>query len=208
MGHVTLETPMLSAPRVLVRMLVLLRQQPLGILGCSALALLLSLLSLGLLFGPMQAGLAKVLLRLARDGVWEPQAQWSEFRWNTWVAGVLFLGLFVAPTLALPIRDNISDQIAAFFYQVVVALFWFYTFTLIADTKLHWWDALRESWHLVRDHGPSGHVALVLLAILGSYFPTGPAPDVLGLAVLVAFVGLSVLGQVVAYLEVTRTPAP
>jgi len=104
--------------------------------------------------------------------------------------------------------DNISDQIAAFFYQVVVALFWFYTFTLIADTKLHWWDALRESWHLVRDHGPSGHVALVLLAILGSYFPTGPAPDVLGLAVLVAFVGLSVLGQVVAYLEVTRTPAP
>jgi len=104
MGHVTLETPMLSAPRVLVRMLVLLRQQPLGILGCSALALLLSLLSLGLLFGPMQAGLAKVLLRLASDGVWEPQAQWSEFRWNTWVAGVLFLGLFVAPTLALPIR--------------------------------------------------------------------------------------------------------
>lgn len=114
---------MLSAPRVLVRMLVLLRQQPLGILGCSALALLLSLRkdvfasqssSLGLLFGPMQAGLAKVLLRLARDGVWEPQAQWSEFRWNTWVAGVLFLGLFVAPTLALPIRDNISDQIAAY----------------------------------------------------------------------------------------------
>lgn len=196
---------MLSAPRVLVRMLVLLRQQPLGILGCSALALLLSLLSLGLLFGPMQAGLAKVLLRLARDGVWEPQAQWSEFRWNTWVAGVLFLGLFVAPTLALPVRSNPSDQIVTFFYQVVVALFWFYAFALIADKGLHWWRALRESWHMVRDHGPLNHLALVLLAILGSYFPTGPAPDLLGLVILVLFVGLSMLGQVVAYLEVNRT---
>ncbi|PZA06157.1 hypothetical protein DNA98_14935 [Meiothermus sp. Pnk-1] len=185
-------------------MLVVLRRQPLGILGCSALALLLSLLSLGLLFGPLQVGLAKVLLRLARDGVWEPQAQWSEFRWNTWVAGVLFLGLFVAPTLALPIRDDISGQIAAFFYQGVVALFWFYTFTLMADTKRRWWEALRESWHLVRDHGPWGHVALVLLAILGGYFPTGPAPDLLGLVILVLFVGLSTLGQVVAYLEVSR----
>ncbi|HEU4741118.1 MAG TPA: hypothetical protein VFS50_05920 [Meiothermus sp.] len=196
---------MLSAPRVLLRMLVVLRRQPLGILGCSALALVLSFLSVGLLFGPMQAGLAKVLVRLARDGVWEPQAQWSEFRWNALVAGVLFLGLFVAPTLALPVRSNPSDQIVTFFYQVVVALFWFYAFALIADKELHWWRALRESWHMVRDHGPLNHLALVLLAILGSYFPTGPAPDILGLVILVLFVGLSMLGQVVAYLEVNRT---
>ena len=194
----------MSAPRVLLRMLALLSQHPLGFLGSSILAFVVSALSVGLLFGPMQAGLAKVFLRLARDGVWEPEAQWSQFRWDTFFAGLLFLGLFVAPTLALPSRSDPSEQIVTFFYQVVVALFWFYTFALIVDRGLHWWTALRESWHLVRDHGVLDHLALVLLAILSSYLPTGNTPSLFLLVVLMLFVGISMLGQVVAYLEVTR----
>ncbi|RIH81667.1 hypothetical protein Mlute_02731 [Meiothermus luteus] len=195
---------MLEPGQVLAQSLGLLARRPLGVLGLLAQALLVSLLSLGLLTGPMQVGVYAVLLDYARGGPWQPQGLWGHLTLRHlvagWVYGASVLAVFWVGLSPVAPQPSLAAGLG-FVGMVAVQLLWFYTFQIMTESPIPWPEALRQGWGLVLRGGLLRHLGLIallegliLLAPLLGWLP-------LQFAAYLALLGLSTLVRAVAYVR-------
>ncbi|RDI95675.1 hypothetical protein DV704_05195 [Meiothermus sp. QL-1] len=189
---------MLPLGPVLAQSLRLLLQRPLGVLALLGQALLVSLASLGLLTGPMQVGIYRVLLGYIREGVWRPEALWGGFSPQALVGGVVFAASSLAAfAVGGPLLE--PHPLPGLLGQGVLQLLWFYTFQLMADRALPWPTALRQGWRMLGQGGLGRHLllagALEALAFLSTLLPWPP----LQLAAYLLLLGWATVVKAVAY---------
>jgi hypothetical protein len=203
----------LSVRQVLARTTALFFQQPLPILWLVFASLSLSLLSLGLLAGPMQVGLYRSLLHRIRQGVWDVGLLWDRANINAYTlpAGLVFAVLLVALVVFGRPLENLS-QIALtafnFVTGLVLNLLWFYTFQVMADQPQPWVAAMRKGWQLMQSGGWRTHILLAGLLTLLTLLPTDAVEPVLQILVTIILLSYANLAQTVAYATVVDTMKP
>jgi hypothetical protein len=119
-----------------------------GLIAC-----ILSIITLGILAGPLAAGLYSMVVRRIRDG--RPAAIGDVFScmhrfWS-------FFGAAVLLVLAIGLA---SITIVG---GVLLATIWLYVFPVMVDRELGVFDAMAASYHLVVDNGFWEHLALGVL---------------------------------------------
>lgn len=204
---------MLSIAQVLAKATPLFFQQPLPILWLVFASLMVSLLSLGLLAGPMQVGLYRALLHRLRTGTWELGLLWDRANINPYSvsAGLIFAVLLVALIIfGRPLENLAAILLTAFNFVtgLVLNLLWFYTFQVLADQPQPWIPAMRKGWQLMQKGGWGAHILLGSLLTLLTLLPTdtvGPFMQIVVTIILLSFANLS---QTVAYQMVTSEPSP
>ena len=124
-------------------------------------ALVLSVVTIGILAGPLTAGLYGMVAARVRDG---KQAGVGDVfnemgRFWSFLAAVLVLGILIG-LASLTIIGGI-----------LLATIWLYVFPLMVDRKMGLGEAMSESYRLVKQAGFWEHLALVIIAIvIGSVF--------------------------------------
>jgi hypothetical protein len=125
---------------------------------------LLSVVTLGILAGPLVAGLYKMVAGRIRDG---RRAQISD------VFGCMdrFWDFLVAAFVLVLLIGLASVTIVG---GVLLATIWMYVIPLMVDRGLGVYDAMAASYHLVRDNGFWEHLALVVMLIALNAVADGP----------------------------------
>jgi uncharacterized membrane protein len=126
--------------------------------------LVLSVVTLGVMAGPLVAGLYKMAVGRVRDG---KPAEISDLfdcmeRFGAFFAAALVLILLIG-LASLTIVGG-----------VVLATVWMYVFPLMVDRGLSLGEAMKTSYHLVVDHGFWEHLALTILLIALDAIAHGP----------------------------------
>jgi uncharacterized membrane protein YjgN (DUF898 family) len=116
----------------------------------------LSIVSLGILAGPLYAGLHKMVVERVRDG---REPKWDDVfggldRFWTYLGAALFLVLVIG-LASITIVGGI-----------LLATIWLYVFPLMVDRGMRLGEALGASYHMVRKAGFWEHVALVILLMV------------------------------------------
>jgi uncharacterized membrane protein len=127
-------------------------------------ALVLSIVTLGILAGPLFAGLYKMAVGRIRDG---KPAEISDLfdcleRFGAFFAAALVLGLLIG-LASITIVGGI-----------LLATIWMYVFPLMVDRGLSLGEAMKTSYHLVVDQGFWEHLALVILLLALNGLADGP----------------------------------
>ena len=125
---------------------------------------ILSIVTLGILAGPLVAGLYSMVIGRIRDGrraqIGDVFACMDRF-WSFFAAALV---LFVLIGLA-------SLTIVG---GVLLATIWMYVIPLMVDRKLDLYDAMAASYHLVVDNGFWEHLALAIVLITLGAVADGP----------------------------------
>lgn len=127
-------------------------------------ALVLSIVTLGIMAGPLFAGLYKMTTGRIRDG---KPAQISDLfdcmeRFGAFFAAALVLVLLIG-LASLTIVGGI-----------LLATIWMYVFPLMVDRGMTLGDAMKTSYHMVVEHGFWEHLALVILLAALNAIADGP----------------------------------
>jgi len=116
----------------------------------------LSILTLGILIGPLSAGLYGMVVKRVRDGqqpdVGDVFGQMSRF-WS-FFAAALVLGLLIG-LASLTIIGGI-----------LLATIWLYVFPLMVDRGMGLGDAMSTSYRMVKEAGFWEHLALVIVFVV------------------------------------------
>jgi len=124
----------------------------------------LSVVTLGILAGPLVAGLYSMIIGRVRDGrraqIGDVFSCMDRF-WSFFAAALV---LFVLIGLA-------SLTIVG---GVLLATIWMYVIPLMVDRKLDLYDAMAASYHLVVDNGFWEHLALAIVLIALNAVADGP----------------------------------
>lgn len=148
----------------------------------------LTVLTLGVLAGPLTAGLCAMVIARHRDGtkpaVGDVFSQLDRF-WSFFGAALL---------LALLIGLACITVVGG----VLLAAIWVYVFPIMVDRRLGVFDAMRESKDMVLASGFWEHLGLVLLLLIVNAFGHGP----IGLVTA----PFTIVTIVVAYRSLTGTP--
>ena len=125
---------------------------------------ILSIVTLGILAGPLVAGLYSMVIGRIRDGrraqIGDVFSCMDRF-WSFFAAALV---LFVLIGLA-------SLTIVG---GVLLATIWMYVIPLMVDRKLDLYDAMAASYHLVVDNGFWEHLALAIVLIALNAVADGP----------------------------------
>lgn len=143
-------------------------------------AIALSVVSLGVLAGPLAAGLYGMVVGRVRDGKTPHVGDvfdcfdrfWSYF-------GAFFVLAILIGLASLTIVGGI-----------LLAAIWLYVFPLMVDRGLRFGEALSESYRMVKESGFWEHVALVLIVVVIGSLANG-ALALLATPFLVALVAVS-----------------
>jgi len=134
------------------------------LLIATVVATLLSIVTIGILAGPLCAGLYHMVLMRVKEG--------KELHWDDVFAGLdrfwAYLGaaLFLVVVIGLAWITVIGG--------ILLGTIWLYVFPLMVDKRMGLGQALGASYRLVRENGFVEHLVLVVLfAVLGSI--GGPA---------------------------------
>ena len=119
----------------------------------------LAIVTLGILAGPLYAGLYGMMVTRIRDGR-EP-AVGDVFscmdRFWSFFGGAIVLALAIGFAWITVVGG------------VLLTTIWMYVFPLMVDRRMGFWDALGVSYHTVKDGGFWEHLALVLVfVVIGS----------------------------------------
>ncbi len=118
----------------------------------------LSIVTIGILAGPLFAGLYGMMVTRIRDGR-EP-AVGDVFscmdRFWAFFGGAIVLAVAIGLAWITVIGG------------VLLTTIWIYVFPLMVDRRMGFWDALGTSYHMVVDGGFWEHLALVLVLVLVS----------------------------------------
>ena len=166
----TLEaTPALSRPRIDIALAFkggwrVFAADIVPLLLGGLITLVLSVVTLGIMAGPLVAGLYKMAVGRVRDG---KPAEISDLfdcmeRFGAFFAAALVLVLLIG-LASLTIVGGI-----------VLATVWMYVFPLMVDRGLSLGEAMKTSYHLVVDHGFWEHLALTILLIALDGIARGP----------------------------------
>jgi len=130
-----------------------------GIIAC-----ILSIVTLGILAGPLFAGLYKMVADRVRDGhkatVGDVFGCMDRF-WDFLVAAFVLVVLIGLASLTIV-------------GGVLLATIWMYVIPLMVDRRLGVYDAMAASYHLVRDNGFWEHLALTVMLIALNAVADGP----------------------------------
>jgi hypothetical protein len=144
----------------------------------SLIACLLSVVTLGILFGPLTAGLYGMLVKRVRDGqqpgVGDVFGQMNRF-WS-----------FFAATLVLVVLIGLASL--TIIGGILLATIWLYVFPVMVDRGMGLGEAMGTSYRLVRDAGFWEHLALIIVFLVISSIANG-ALGILATPFLVALVG-------------------
>ena len=126
--------------------------------------LVLSVVTLGIMAGPLFAGLYKMAVGRVRDG---KPAEISDLfdcldRFGAFFAAALVLGLLIG-LASLTIVGGI-----------LLATVWMYVFPLMVDRGMGLGEAMKTSYHMVVDLGFWEHLAMVILLIALNAIADGP----------------------------------
>jgi hypothetical protein len=119
----------------------------------------LSIVTLGILAGPLFAGLYAMVIGRVRDG--RPAEVGDVFScmdrfWSFFGGAVVLFLIFLVTSWTIVV-------------PIVLWTIWLYVWPLMVDRKMGFWDALGESYHMVVDNGFWEHLVLVVIfALLGS----------------------------------------
>ena len=137
----------------------------------------LSILTLGILAGPLAAGLYGMVVKRVRDGqpaaVGDVFGQMNRF-WSFFAAALVLVVLIGLASLTI-------------IGGILLATIWLYVFPLMVDRGMGISDAMGESYRLVRTAGFWEHLALVIVFIVISAIADG-ALTILATPFLVALV--------------------
>jgi len=135
-----------------------------ALLVATVVATALSIVTLGILAGPLYAGLHKMVVRRVRDGV---RPAWDDVfeglgRFWAYLGAALFLVIVVGLAWITIVGG------------VLLGTIWLYVFPLMVDKGMGFGEALGTSYRMVRENGFWEHLVLVILfAVIGSI--GGPA---------------------------------
>ena len=125
---------------------------------------ILSIVTLGILAGPLVAGLYSMVIGRIRDGRHAQIGDVFSCMDRFWSFFAAALVLFVLIGLAsLTIIGG-----------VLLATIWMYVIPLMVDRKLDLYDAMAASYHLVVDNGFWEHLALAIVLIALNAVADGP----------------------------------
>jgi hypothetical protein len=127
-------------------------------------ALLLSIVTLGVLAGPLYAGLLNMVIRRAREGRQPEVGDVFSCMDRFWS----FLGAAVVLVLTIGLA---SITIVG---GIVLGAIWLYVFPLMIDRRIGLWEAMRTSKDMVVRAGFWEHVALVILLAAVNALGHGP----------------------------------
>jgi hypothetical protein len=123
----------------------------------------LSILTLGILIGPLTAGLYGMVVKRVRDGqrpeVGDVFGQMNRF-WS-FFAAALVLGILVGLASVTVIGG------------IVLATIWLYVFPLMVDRGIGLGEAMGTSYRMVKEAGFWEHVALVIVCLVISSLANG-----------------------------------
>jgi hypothetical protein len=123
----------------------------------------LSILTLGILVGPLTAGLYGMVVKRVRDGqrpeVGDVFGQMNRF-WS-FFAAALVLGLLIGLAAVTVIGG------------IVLATIWLYVFPLMVDRGIGLGEAMGTSYRMVKEAGFWEHVALVIVFLVISSLANG-----------------------------------
>jgi len=141
-------------------------------------ACLLSVVTLGILLGPLSAGLYGMLVKRVRDGqqpgVGDVFGQMNRF-WSFFAAALVLFVLIGLASLTI-------------IGGILLATIWLYVFPLMVDRGMGLSEAMGTSYKLVREAGFWEHLALIIVFVVISSIANG-AVGILATPFLVALVG-------------------
>jgi hypothetical protein len=144
----------------------------------SLIACLLSVLTLGILIGPLSAGLYGMVVKRVRDGqqpgVGDVFGQMNRF-WSFFAAALVLFVLIGLASLTI-------------IGGILLATIWLYVFPLMVDRGMGLSEAMGTSYRLVREAGFWEHLALIIVFVVISSVANG-ALGILATPFLVALVG-------------------
>lgn len=129
------------------------------LLIATVVAIALSIVSIGILAGPLYAGLHKMVVGRVRDG---KEPKWDDVfggldRFWTYFGAALFLVLIIGLASITVVGG------------ILLATIWLYVFPLMVDRGMRFGEALGASYDLVKKAGFWEHLVLVvLLAVVNS----------------------------------------
>mgnify|MGYP005850735059 CR=1 FL=1 len=127
-------------------------------------ATLLSVVTIGILAGPLYAGLNEMVLARVRDG--------KEPRWDDVFAGLDRFWAYLGAALFLVIVVGLACITVV--GGLLLGAVWLYAFPLMVDRRMGLGEALRTSYRMVRENGFWEHLVLIVIfALIGSI--GGPA---------------------------------
>jgi len=135
-----------------------------ALLVATVVATALSIVTLGILAGPLYAGLHKMVVGRVRDGV---RPAWDDVfeglgRFWAYLGAALFLVIVIGLAWITVVGG------------VLLGTIWLYVFPLMVDKGIGFGEALGTSYRMVRENGFWEHLVLVILfAVIGSI--GGPA---------------------------------
>lgn len=125
---------------------------------------ILSIVTLGILAGPLVAGLYSMVIGRIRDGrrakIGDVFSCMDRF-WSFFAAALVLVVLIGLASLTIV-------------GGVLLATIWMYVIPLMVDRKLDLYDAMATSYHLVVDNGFWEHLALALVLIALGAIADGP----------------------------------
>jgi hypothetical protein len=140
-------------------------------------ACLLSVLTLGILLGPLTAGLYGMIVKRVRDGqqpgVGDVFGQMNRF-WSFFAAALVLFVLIGLASLTI-------------IGGILLATIWLYVFPLMVDRRMGLSEAMGTSYKLVREAGFWEHLALIIVFVVISSIANG-ALGILATPFLVALV--------------------
>ena len=126
-------------------------------------AVALSILTIGILAGPLAAGLYGMVVGRVRDGktahVGDVFNQFNRF-WSFFGATIVLVVLIGLASLTIV-------------GGILLAAVWLYVFPLMVDRGLGFGEAMSESYRIVKEAGFWEHVALVLIIVVISSLANG-----------------------------------
>jgi uncharacterized membrane protein YvlD (DUF360 family) len=125
---------------------------------------ILSIVTLGILAGPLVAGLYSMVIGRIRDGrrakIGDVFSCMDRF-WSFFAAALVLIVLIGLASLTIV-------------GGVLLATIWMYVIPLMVDRRLDLYDAMAASYHLVVDNGFWEHLALALVLIALGAIADGP----------------------------------
>jgi uncharacterized membrane protein YvlD (DUF360 family) len=125
---------------------------------------ILSILTLGILAGPLVAGLYSMVSRRIRDGRRAEIGDVFSCMDRFWT--------FLAAAIVLVVLIGLASL--TIIGGVLLATIWMYVIPLMVDRKLGVYDAMATSYHMVVDNGFWEHLALAVMLIAVNVVADGP----------------------------------